>query len=151
MATEDQINITDPEGIVLLLAVAFIYLGIRLLPRLLVGFGNFVPPAEVKTRMDADQPLLLVDVRSRSEFVGELGHVQGALNAPLPELAMRLRQDPELAADGERTVVAICRSDARAAFAVRRLRRAGFKRVLVMSGGMLGWLADGLPVELGDQ
>jgi rhodanese-related sulfurtransferase len=66
-------------------------------------------------------------------------------------LATHLRQDSGLLADGDRTVVAICRSDARAAFAVRRLRRAGFKRVLVMSGGMLGWLADDLPVEHDDR
>jgi len=99
--------------------------------------------------MDAGEALLLVDVRSRGEFAGELGHVRGALSVPLPELTTRLRQDSGLVGDGEKTVVAICRSDARAAFAVRTLRRAGFKRVLVMSGGMLGWLADDLPVERG--
>ena len=150
MENEDQIHITDPEGILLLLAVILIYLGIRLLPRLLVGFRNFIPAAEVKRRMDAGEDILLVDVRSRSEFTGELGHVRGSLNVPLPELPARLRQDPRLAGDAEETVVAVCRSDARAAFAVRMLRRAGFKQVLVMSGGMLGWLADDLPVERGD-
>ncbi len=147
MPNEDQINITDPEGAALVLGVALIYLGIRLLPRFLVGFRNFIPPAQVKHRMDANQKLLLLDVRSQGEFAGDLGHVPGALNIPLPELAMRLKQDPAFSPDAETTVVAICRSDARAAFAVRRLRRAGFKQVLVMSGGMLGWLAADLPVE----
>ncbi len=150
MENEDQIHITDPEGILLLLAVVLIYLGIRLLPRFVVGFRNFIPAAEVKRRMDAGEDILLVDVRTRSEFSGELGHVRGSLNVPLPELPARLRQDLELVGDGDETVVAICRSDARAAFAVRMLRQAGFKQVLVMSGGMLGWLADDLPVERGD-
>ena len=94
---------------------------------------------------------MLVDVRSRGEFVGELGHVRGAINVPLPELAVRLSQYAGLVAEAGKTVITICRSDARAAFAVRTLRRAGFKRVLVMSGGMLGWLADDLPVEQGRQ
>ncbi len=151
MENQDQIHMTDPEGILLLLAVALIYLGIRLLPRFLVGFGNFIPAAEVKRRLDAGEALLLVDVRSRSEFAGEVGHVRGSLNVPLSELAARLRQDSELVGKGDKTAVAICRSDARAAFAVRTLRRAGFKRVLVMSGGMLGWVADDLPVDHGDR
>ncbi len=147
MPSRDQINITDAEGIALVFGVALLYLGIRLLPRFLVGFRNFIPPEEVKRRIDADQKLLLVDVRSQGEFAGNLGHVQGALNVPLAQLAMRLKQDPEFSPDNETTVVAVCRSDARAAFAVRRFRGAGFKRVLVMSGGMLGWLAADLPVE----
>ncbi len=151
MENEDQIHITDPEGILILLAVVLIYLGIRLLPRFLVGFRNFIPAAEVKRRLDAGDNLMLVDVRSRSEFAGELGHVRGSLNVPLPELATRLKEDAALMDDGRRTVVAVCRSDARAAFAVRALRRAGYRDVLVMSGGMLGWLADDLPVERGDR
>ena len=149
MENEDQIRMTDPEGMLLLLAVVLIYLGIRLLPRFLVGFRNFIPAAEVKRRLDAGEDLLLLDVRSRNEFLGELGHVRGSRNVPLPELASYLKQAPALAGRGEQAVVAICRSDARAAFAVRTLRRAGFKRVLVMSGGMLGWLAEDLPVERG--
>ncbi len=149
MTSEDPIHITDPEGIALLLAVVLIYLAIRLLPRFLVGFGNFLPASEVKQRLDAGEDLLLVDVRSRGEFVGEPGHVRGAVNIPLSELTMRLRQDAALVGEGERTVVTICRSDARAAFAVRTLRRAGFRRVRVMSGGMLAWLADDLPVDRG--
>ena len=149
MASQDPIQITDPEGIVLLLAVALIYLGIRLMPRFLVGFRNFVPALEVKRRLDAGDDLLLVDVRSRGEFVGELGHLSGAVNVPLPELRVRLRQDAAFVGEGEKTVVTICRSDARAAFAVRMFRHAGFRRVLVMSGGMLAWLADDLPVERG--
>ena len=106
MENEDQIHITDPEGILILLAVVLIYLGIRLLPRFLVGFRNFIPAAEVKRRLDAGDNLLLVDVRSRSEFAGELGHVRGSLNVPLPELAARLKQDAALMDDGRRTVVA---------------------------------------------
>ncbi len=147
MAGEDPIHMTDPEGIALIVAVALVYLGIRLLPRFLVGFGNFIPASDVKQRLDAGEDLLLVDVRSRGEFVGELGHVRGAVNIPLPELTVRLKQEPGFVDDGAKTVITICRSDARAAFAVRTLTRAGFKRVLVMSGGMLGWLADDLPVE----
>ena len=147
MTSEDQIDITDPEGIALVVGVALLYLGVRLVPRFLAGFRNFIPPAEVKRRIDARQKLLLVDVRSRREFAGDLGHVPGALNVPLAELAMRLEQDPEFSPDDETTVIAVCRSDARAAFAVRRFRSAGFKRILVMSVGMLGWLEAGVPVE----
>ena len=147
MNPDDPIHITDPEGIGILLTVAAIYLGIRLLPRLIVGFRSFASAGEVQRRIEAGEDLLLVDVRSPGEFAGELGHIRGAVNVPLSELAERLNRDPVVGKAREQVVVTICRSDARAAFAVHKLRRAGFKQVLVLSGGMLGWRDDDLPVE----
>lgn len=150
MEPDDPINITDPEGIAILLAVAAVYLGIRLLPRIIVGFRSFISASEVQRRIEAGEDLLLVDVRSPGEFTGELGHIRGALNMPLSELTERLNRGAAALGSHDRAVVTICRSDARAAFAVHKLRRAGFTQVLVMSGGMLGWLADDLPVEHDD-
>ena len=148
MNSDASISMTDPEGIALVVGVAVLYLLIRLLPRLIVGFGSFVPAAEVKRRMESNEPLLLLDVRSRQEFENELGHVRQAVNVPLGELSHWLDGEAGSVSRAQ-VVIAICRTEARAALAVRKLHRAGFQDVRVMSGGMTGWLAEDFPVEHG--
>jgi len=39
----------------------------------------------------------------------------------------------------ERPIAAICRTNRMSSRAVELLRRAGFKRVLLVTNGMLGW------------
>jgi len=89
-------------------------------------------------------PPLLLDVREPEEFVGELGHIRGALLVPLDALERRL---PKLAGYVERDVVVVCRAGARSASAGAILRKAGFRRVINLEGGMLAWVAAGLPVQ----
>ena len=143
------ITIASPEGVALLVGVAGVYLGIRLLPRLLAGWRAYLSPQVVHARLEAGETLLLLDVRSRAEFGGELGHLRGSVTVPLGEPSTRLASDDALRARVATPVVAICRSDARAAFAVRILRRAGFEQVNVLSGGMAAWVGESLPVEYG--
>ena len=140
MEAEAQITMTSAKGLALVLAVALIYLAIRLLPRLLLGFRAYLPPTEVARLMGSDDQALLLDVRSPAEFSGELGHIPDALNVPLNEL----RRWSESASEIERSrhVILVCRTDTRAAFAGRMLKQAGFARVSVMSGGMSAWVDD---------
>lgn len=149
MKGSPEISISSFEGIAIVAGVALVYLAIRLLPRLLAGWRAYVSPPEMKQRLETDEPLLFLDVRTAQEFRGDLGHVPGALNVPLSDLKARLAQPAFLAEWRDATVVTVCRSDPRAAFAVRLLRRAGFSKVLVMSGGMSAWVNVGLPVERG--
>jgi glyoxylase-like metal-dependent hydrolase (beta-lactamase superfamily II)/rhodanese-related sulfurtransferase len=79
--------------------------------------------------LGAASPLLL-DVREPEEFVGELGHIEGALLVPMDALEHRL---PKLAGYVDRDVVVVC--------------RAGFSQVYNLSGGMLSWIEAGLPVQ----
>lgn len=103
-----------------------------------------LPAQEVFRRLRSDAAPMLLDVREPEEFVGELGHVQGALLVPLDSLERRL---PKLAGYIDRDVVVICRAGARSASAGAILRRAGFTRVYNLGGGMLAWLAARLPVQ----
>jgi sulfur dioxygenase len=82
----------------------------------------------------------LVDVRSRVEFEGELGHLEGAKLLPLDEL--RVRMD-ELAAC--KPIVLICQTGKRSAMAATLLRRAGLPRVANLAGGMVRWRRLGFP------
>jgi sulfur dioxygenase len=103
-----------------------------------------VAPAALAGMLTATDPPLLVDVREPEEFIGELGHIQGALLVPLDSLKGRLAK---LHGYADRTVVVVCRAGARSATAGAILRSAGFHRVKNLDGGMLAWKAASLPVH----
>lgn len=92
--------------------------------------GSFVTPAEARRLVGGGA--LLLDVRSRAEFDG--GHLPGAINVPVDELATRL---PEVGPTG-RSIVTYCASGVRSARAGRILRQAGFRSVHNL-GGMSRW------------
>ena len=103
-----------------------------------------VSPEALAAERAGASPPLLVDVREPEEFVGELGHIKGALHVPLDVLERRL---PKLAGYVGRAVVVVCRSGARSATAGAILRQAGFGQVRNLAGGMLEWNARRLPTE----
>jgi sulfur dioxygenase len=82
----------------------------------------------------------VVDVRSRAEFEGELGHLAGAKLLPLDELRSRM---DELTAS--RPIVLICQTGKRSAMAATILRKAGLPRVANLAGGMVRWRQLGFP------
>ncbi len=91
----------------------------------------------------ANRPLVL-DVREPEEFVGELGHIGGAILVPMDALQLRL---PKLAGFVDREIVVVCRSGVRSASVTAILQRAGFQRVSNLEGGMLAWARAGLDVQ----
>jgi hypothetical protein len=72
-------------ALMLLAAVAF-------LPRLIRRFKGprFIDADTLKRRMERDERVALMDVRTAEEFRGPLGHVAGADNIPIAELRGRL-------------------------------------------------------------
>ena len=103
-----------------------------------------VAPEALAGELAGAAPPLLLDVREPEEFVGELGHIRGALLVPLDALHRRL---PKLAGYLGREVIVVCRSGARSATAGAILRHAGFDHVRNLAGGMLEWNARRLPTE----
>ena len=77
----------------------------------------------------------LLDVREPHEAV--LGLVPGAVSIPASQLEARMHELDS----AERYVVA-CRIGARSLWAVRRLREAGFRRLLHLRGGLLAYAAS---------
>ena len=82
----------------------------------------------------------VVDVRSRTEFEGELGHLRNAKLLPLDELRTRMDE-----ISTTRPVVLICQTGKRSAMAATILRKAGVERVANLAGGMVRWRQLGLP------
>ena len=87
----------------------------------------------------ASAPLIL-DVRGPDEFDGPLGHIEGAVLIPLPELGAR---QGELVGAGQ-PIVCVCLTDKRSAAAAAQLAAAGVHGVSVLRGGMKAWREAGL-------
>jgi len=103
-----------------------------------------VEAPELARRLGGAAPPLILDVREPEEFVGELGHIEGALLVPMDAIEKRL---PKLIGYADRAVVVACRAGARSASAAAILQRAGFHDVGNLQGGMLAWTRAGLAVQ----
>lgn len=86
------------------------------------------------------QGVTVLDVREPHEY--QSGHIPGARNLPLGKLDSWA---PELDPDG--SYVLICRSGKRSAKATEGLEAKGFKNLRNVTGGMLEWEAQQLPVS----
>jgi sulfur-carrier protein adenylyltransferase/sulfurtransferase len=91
-----------------------------------------IAAAELKRRLDAGDPLEVIDVREPHEFA--IAKIPGTRLIPLGSLSEHLHE-----LDTARTYVVHCKSGARSAKAIGQLRRVGFKRLLNLKGGILAW------------
>ncbi|CCQ74326.1 putative Rhodanese-like protein [Magnetospira sp. QH-2] len=135
----------DSNLLVTALVIALAFLSMRYIPRIMAGVP-FVPVDELKGKMDAGEDLVVIDVRTNSEFAE--GRVPGSVNLPLGDISAKLNQLGG-ALDDYKThpVYAICRTDNRSANAARALKKAGFANLKVVSGGVSAWKRKSYPVE----
>ena len=94
-----------------------------------------IDPVELRRRLDAGEPLEIIDVREPHEWAA--CRIEGARLVPLGSLAERVHE-----LDPARSYVLQCRSGVRSAKAVALLRQAGFTRLLNLRGGILAWERD---------
>jgi rhodanese-related sulfurtransferase len=87
---------------------------------------------DLKKRLDAHEPLAIIDVREQWEY--EQGHLKGARLLPLGTLG---KQGADLPKD--RPIVLVCRSGNRSAQAFQILKRQGYANLVNLTGGMSGW------------
>ncbi len=96
-----------------------------------------VEPLEV---LENALQLKLIDVRETDEYVGELGHAQGAELIILGTIPQKVESLPK-----NETIVFICRSGGRSAQAAAFAISKGYTDVYNMRGGMLAWNHQQLP------
>lgn len=97
----------------------------------------------MQRRVTAGDRLVLVDVRQPEEFASPPGHLPGARNVPLAEVAGRAR---ELVALGG-PVILVCKTDRRSERAAATLLAAGLQDVAVLRGGTDAWHQQGFGLE----
>jgi len=93
-----------------------------------------ISPQLAKEMMDSTDPVLVVDVRTPSEFAG--GHIEGAIS--LPNETITTARQPEALPDKDAVILVYCRSGNRSAQAARKLVSLGYVNVYDF-GGILDW------------
>jgi NADPH-dependent 2,4-dienoyl-CoA reductase/sulfur reductase-like enzyme/rhodanese-related sulfurtransferase len=98
--------------------------------------GDWVPitPTELKAKIEREEELNLVDVRSKGECLQE-GIIPGAIHIPLD----RLRDEADQLSKDRETVV-YCATGLRSYLAARILMQKGFTQVKNLTGGTVSWL-----------
>jgi len=109
----------------------------RPLARLKTVAGDYTP-REVADLLEGED-VQLIDVREPEEW--EAGRITGAVLIPLGDLTQRADE-----IDRSRPTVFYCRSGSRSAMATDAFAAAGYD-AHNMSGGLLEWDSDGLPIE----
>ena len=127
-----------------LLALALLAV-VAFLPRLIgtLRRGPMLDIDQFRRWLDTENNLLVLDVRTSEDFVGEQGHIDKAVNIPVEELQQRMA---ELGDHLEHPVAIVCRTDKRSVKAALLLTEEGFADVHVVHGGMTKWIEAGLPV-----
>ena len=88
-------------------------------------------PDELKSAMDS---ATLLDVREPHEVV--LGTIDGSVHIPSSQLLARMHE-----LDSARTYIVACRLGQQSRWAIRRLEDAGFRKLLHLRNGLLGYAA----------
>ncbi|QIZ69960.1 rhodanese-like domain-containing protein [Oxynema aestuarii] len=98
--------------------------------------------SDLKARLDWGEPALtIVDVRDRDDF--NEAHICGAVSIPRAQLLDRALRFLELTRD----IYIYGTSDEETARAAGELRRAGYRKVSELRGGVAAWKAFGFPIE----
>ena len=103
------------------------------------GVAN-VSATEAVMLMSRSKPLIL-DVRDATEFAA--GHIQGAKNIPLAELASRVK---EIEKFKDKPVLVHCQRGMRAKSACSILRAQQFSQLNNLQGGLDTWVEAKLPL-----
>lgn len=128
--TTDPKVLSDPQGFPKLESAVDQYL--MSMPSGYYTIGN----VEALKSLMADRQPLLVDVRSPSEY--RSGHIPGATNIPLQQMARNLNKIPT-----DRPVVLYCSTGYRSAMGVMTLHLLNYDNVRGFPPSFAGWKAAG--------
>jgi uncharacterized membrane protein YdjX (TVP38/TMEM64 family)/rhodanese-related sulfurtransferase len=138
--------VAGSEGLIqkALLALALLAV-VAFLPRLIgrLRRGPMMGVVQLKDKLDLQQDVLVLDVRTAEDYIGEQGHIANSKNIPVEDLGSRLT---EIADYVERPIAIVCRTDRRSAKAAQLLTGKGFADVHVVKGGMTDWNQQGYEV-----
>ncbi len=101
---------------------------------------------EVRTRLEANPDVVLVDVRESDEVA--TGIIAGAKHIPRGFLELRIEN---VERDRDKEMVVYCAGGTRSALAVRSLEELGYTNVTSMKGGFNGWKNAGFPWKVEEQ
>src|SRR5216684_2681674 len=92
-----------------------------------------IPVNELKDKLDAREPLALLDVREAWEYT--TAHIEGSKHIPMGEVPARAHQE----LDPEEHIVVICHHGVRSLNVAHWLRQQGFEKAQSLQGGIDHW------------
>jgi len=95
---------------------------------------------DIKKKLDAREPMILVDTREDSEWAR--GHIPGAVHLGKGIIE---RDIEKAIPDKDATIVLYCGGGYRSALAADNLQKMGYRNVISMDGGWRGWTEAGFP------
>jgi rhodanese-related sulfurtransferase len=89
-------------------------------------------PDEAKKRLDANEPIVLLDVREKAEYVS--GHIPDSINLPLSQI----QTVGGILPDKNATIFVYCLSGGRSQSAASQMVKMGYQNIYNL-GGISGW------------
>ena len=102
---------------------------------------DFVDNTYVQQRKTENLDLVLIDVRTQSEY--ELGHIPGAIWIPRGRAEFEVA---EMVRDAETEIIVYCKTESRAALVLKSLVAQGYQNVTAHKG-FKTWADAGLPLK----
>ena len=139
----DQPEIMIPGSIATLAILVLLCMWIIKLPSAIRSRkGGVLEPIQLEVLMPGVSPVI-VDLRSRDEFLGKQGHIRSAISVPLSELMERLE---EIRKESKGKPVVLVDETDELSHKVRPIFEAnGFTWLYVLKGGLRAWRAGRLP------
>lgn len=92
-----------------------------------------ITPSEAKLRLDTEEGLILLDVRTKEEY--EAGHIEGSILIPVDIIEAEAEG---ILQDKEKPILVYCRSGNRSVVAANILVKLGYENVYNL-GGINDW------------
>jgi rhodanese-related sulfurtransferase len=92
-------------------------------------------PQQVKQRLDAGEPLQLLDVREPWECA--IASLAGSIHIPMGEIAARWQE-----LDADSPVIVVCKAGSRSRRVAQFLSAQGYGQVANLTGGIDAWTRD---------
>jgi membrane protein DedA with SNARE-associated domain/rhodanese-related sulfurtransferase len=103
-----------------------------------------ITPDELKEKIDANEEVIVVDLRHSLEFEAEPETIPGAVHMDAAEMEEALEVIPR---DRDIVLFCNCPNEATAAEMASRLQRLGITRIRPLAGGLDGWKNRGFPLQ----
>ena len=103
--------------------------------------GRRIDTNEV-TRLINKEEAIVIDIRSSNEFSS--GHIANAINIQPNKIDQQMNA---IKAPKESPIILVCKTGNNSGVIGNKLQKNGFQNVNIISGGMLSWLNQGLPVS----
>ena len=110
---------------------------------------DLISAQELKAKVDRNEPLLILDVRSSESYANSDRRIKGAIHVKVRRLEHRLNFPPlkDVPRDREVITYCACPSEEASIAAAQVLLGNGFKRVRALKGGWQDWLKVNGAVE----